>query len=247
MGGPGGVFLTTRWSLIDRVGQGGDTPDHVLINDLIKHYWKPVYCFLRRKGYDNEQAKDLTQGFFTEVVVGRDLIKYADAARGRFRTFLLSALTQYLSGVHRRENAQKRIPKNKLSSLDHLAGIEPSAPADHMTPEQSFHYAWVTELLDKLLTEVEDRCREDGKAKHWQVFHDRVLGPILESTTAPSLTELARIHGIDDPKTVSNMIITVNRRFQAALKRMLRRSVTQNDQIDEELRELRKMLGVSLA
>jgi len=93
-------------------------------------------------------------------------------------------------------------------------------------------------LLDQLLEEVEAKCRTEGKASHWQVFRDRVLQPIMENTPAPSLAEVCQGHGIESVSQASNMIVTVNRRFRAALKRHIRRSVAQDSDVDAEFREL---------
>lgn len=243
MGGTAEAFLTTHWSAIGKIAAGDDTADHALINELLKRYWKPVYCFLRRRGYDNEQAKDLTQGFFQEVVLDRQLIQRADRAQGRFRTFLLTALGQYLARVHRKETAQKRIPKEKLVRLEQISGGDLPEPAGSLTPEQSFNYAWVSQLLDKLLAEVQAKCRTEGKGLHWQVFHDRVLEPIMKNGRAPSLTAICNKYGIEDERKASNMIVTVHRRFRAALKRHLRRSVTGDAEVEEELRELMQMFS----
>ncbi len=243
MGGTFEAFLTTHWSAIDKIAADGDTPDQALINGLLRRYWKPVYCFLRHKGYDNEQAKDLTQGFFEEVVLGQELIKRADQARGRFRTFLLSALEQYLARVRRKEAARKRIPKDKLVALQQIDPAELPEPVGALTPEESFNYAWVSEMLDKLLAEVEAKCRADDMTLHWQVFHDRVLEPIMANTRAPSLREICDRYGIEDERKASNMIMTVNRRFRAALKRHLRRSVTGDADADEELCELMQIFS----
>jgi len=243
MGGSVEAFLTTHWSVIDKIAADGDTPNQALINELLKKYWKPVYCFLRQKGYDNEQAKDLTQGFFEEVVLERDLIQRAEQARGRFRTFLLAALEQYLARVHRKETARKRIPKDKLIQLEQIDPGELPEPVDGLSPEQSFNYAWVSSLLDKLLAEVQAKCLTDDKELHWQVFQERVLKPIMENTLAPSLKEICDRYGIEDEKKASNMIITVNRRFRAALKRYLRRSVSQDVDVDEELHELMQIFS----
>jgi hypothetical protein len=112
MGGERDIFLTTHWSLIEKVGNEGDK-DRALIASLLENYWKPVYCYLRHKGYGNEDAKDLTQGFFHEVVLDRNLVQRADPAKGRFRSFLLHALNQYLINERDKRMAQKRIPPEK--------------------------------------------------------------------------------------------------------------------------------------
>jgi len=123
MGGTKEVFLTTHWSLIEEVkSTGGRDPSPIDL--LLKIYWKPVYCYLRHKGYGNEQAKDLTQGFFHEVVLKRDLVQRAERCKGRFRSFLLHALNQYLTNVQIAEVAKKRIPADKLVPLEMIDPAE---------------------------------------------------------------------------------------------------------------------------
>jgi hypothetical protein len=194
MGGSVEAFLTTHWSVIDKIAADGDTPNQVLINELLKRYWKPVYCFLRHKGYDNEQAKDLTQGFFEEVVLGRELIQQAEQARGRFRTFLLAALEQYLARVHRKETARKRILKDKLVQLDQIDPAELPEPVDGLSPKQSFNYAWVSALLDQVLSDVKRECCEQGMETHWFVFRERIVEPMLNNAEPVSLTDICEEH-----------------------------------------------------
>ncbi|MBE3124006.1 MAG: hypothetical protein IMZ65_04310, partial [Planctomycetes bacterium] len=100
MGGRGESFETTRWTEIVSARAGDDDRRREALDRILARYWKPVYCWLRRKGYGNEAAKDLTQGFFHEVVVKRGLVAKADRARGRFRAFLLTALRRYATSVH---------------------------------------------------------------------------------------------------------------------------------------------------
>lgn len=243
MGGNTEAFLTTHWSVIDEIAADDDTRNQALINELLKKYWKPVYCFLRHKGYDNEQAKDLTQGFFQEVVLTRKLIQHADKAKRRFRTLILSALEQYLARVYRKETAQKRMPKDKLLQLEQIDPAELPDLINGLTAEQSFNYAWLSSLLDELLVEVQVKCHTDDKTLHWQVFYDRVLQPIIENTNPPSLLEICNKYSIDSTAKASNMIITVNRRFRSALKRHLRRAVANDADVNEELRELMQMFS----
>jgi len=122
IGGKGGTFLTTHWSLVEYIQSDGDK-NRELIGLLLDRYWKPVYCYLRHKGYDNEEAKDLTQGFFHEVVLNRNLIQRADQSKGRFRTFLLHALDQHLLNEKRRRTTQKRSPSQNFSPSPLQVGI----------------------------------------------------------------------------------------------------------------------------
>ena len=242
MGGVGEAFLTTHWSIIDNVGLNNDDRNQAMISLLLSKYWKPVYCYLRRKGYDNEQAKDLTQGFFHEVVLGRNLIQKADQSKGRFRSFLLIALNRYLITVKKGETAQKRIQKGKLVSLDVEDLPELCMATSELTAEDSFNYAWVSSLLEEVIKEVEAKCHEDGKTVHWHVFYDRVLEPIMEKTEAPSMKEICRRYGLKSESEASNMMVTVKRRFQRTMKDHLRNLVISEEQVDEEFSEIMRFL-----
>jgi DNA-directed RNA polymerase specialized sigma24 family protein len=238
MGGAGDVFLTTHWSLIENIYGNDEDRNNALIGLLLTKYWKPVYCYLRRKGYDNEQAKDLIQGFFQEVVLGRDLIQKADPSKGRFRSFLLMALNRYLINVRHEETAQKRIPKHRLIPLNEIDLPELPSEVTESTPEDTFNYAWLSVLLEQVIAEVEKKCREQGLTIHWQAFYDKVIQPIMESTDPPTLSDICDKYGVEDQRKASNMIITVRRRFQVALKRHVRNSVISGDEVSDELSDL---------
>jgi RNA polymerase sigma-70 factor (ECF subfamily) len=240
IGGTGGTFLTTHWSLIEGARSGEEAHQRALIGLLMNQYWKPVYCYIRRRGHGNEEAKDLTQGFFHEVVLERHLIENADAVKGRFRSFLLMALDRYLVNEYEQRTAQKRIPRGRLVPLDVVE--PPAVPASlaGSAAEDTFHYAWVSALLERVLKQVEAKCYEEGKIVHWQVFRDRLLRPIMERTTPVPLREICTRHGIDSEVKASNMIITVKRRFQAALMQQLRHSVLSEEHLEEEVEEIRR-------
>jgi RNA polymerase sigma-70 factor (ECF subfamily) len=240
MGGSGGAFLTTHWSLIDGIQSGRDG-NHALIGLLLDRYWKPVYCYLRRKGCDNEQAKDLTQGFFHEVVLNRNLTRRAEQRRGRFRSFLLHALNQYVIDQRREESALKRSAGHRVS-LDIADPPVIPQTISESRPEDSFNYAWKTALLDRVLTRVRSGCCEQGMEIHWKVFHDKVVEPILDNVQTPPLSEICARHAVADEAKASNMIVTVKRRFQAALREHVRNTVTSEDEVDDELREILRLL-----
>ena len=238
IGGAGDAFLTTHWSLIENIYGNDEDRNQALIGLLLTKYWKPVYCYLRRKGYDNEQAKDLTQGFFQEVVLGRDLIQKADQSKGRFRSFLLMALNRYLINVKHEETAQKRIPKHRLLPLNDINPPELPSEITKSTPEDTFNYAWLSALLEQVITEVEDKCRAQGLTIHWQAFYEKVIQPIMENTDPPTLSDICDKYGIEDQRKASNMIITIRRRFQVALKQHVRNSVVSSNELSDELSDL---------
>ena len=241
MGGEREAFLTTHWSLIEGV-KGHVDKDRALIGLLLERYWKPVYCYLRRKGYNNERAKDLTQDFFHEVVLNRSLIERADQSKGRFRSFLLHALNKYLIDEQRKETAQKRIPQAKLVPLE--VSDPPVLPqmVSRLAPEQCFDYAWKTDLLERALTELKQWYFGRGMKTHWYLFRDRLLRPNLEGGKIPAFSQLSERYGIEDEIRASNMLGTVKRQFQKILTKHVHQTVLSGDVADEELKEMFKFL-----
>jgi DNA-directed RNA polymerase specialized sigma24 family protein len=236
MGGAVEVFLTTHWTLIHQIKSDEDK-DRALINLMLERYWKPVYCYLRRKGYDNESAKDLTQGFLHEVVLNRELIHKADRSRGRFRSLLLTALNRYLVNIKESEMARTRIPPDKLVSLEVVDPPELQMITES-NPDDFYHYVWLSALLEQVLYTVKTGCEQDGLEIHWQVFEDRVVRPILQGFASPSLSEVCQKYGIQDEKKTSNMIVTVKRRFHTALKEYVRSTVASDNHIQAELSDI---------
>jgi len=237
MGGERQRFLTTQWSLIENI-QAGQDEDKLLIGFLLEEYWKPVYCYLRRSGYDNEQAKDLTQAFFHEVVLNKDLVGRADKAKGRFRSFLLHALKQYTIKQNLKERVRKRIPKEKMVSLE--VAEPPALPVSltEASVDDSFNYAWISAMMERVLSSVKAECAELRMDTHWTLFYERVVRPILTNRQAPSLTHLCQNYNIENTQTASNMIVTVKRRFRAALEQNVRRTLLEKDQAHDEIVEL---------
>jgi RNA polymerase sigma-70 factor (ECF subfamily) len=242
MGGGQTAFLTTHWSLIESTSTEEKDESRALIGSLLKRYWKPVYCHLRHKGYGNEQAKDLTQGFFHEVVLGRDVIQKADRTKGRFRTFLLVALKRYVIAAQEKESALKRIPRSKLVPLEVVGESGLSPVCTELTPEDSFNYAWVSVLLERVVETVKSECYEDGKTVHWHLFQQRVLDPILSRAEPPSVEELCHKYQVEDQSTASNMIVTAKRRFHKALRKHIRDLVSCDEEVDLELAEIMQFL-----
>jgi len=239
IGGAGQKFLTTHWSMLEDIKKHGDK-ERTLIGMLLERYWKPAYCYLRCKGYDNEKAKDLTQGFFHEVVLDRDLIDRADPSKGSFRTLLLCALNHYVVDDHRKESAQKRIPKDKLVPLDITDLPALLEVIDEFDPAEAFNYTWKADLLERSLSEVKESYLKEGMENHWYVFRDRLLQPLLENKQPASIKEMCRRYSIADEATASHMLETVKRRFQSVLKKQVRQTVLDGQVVEEELKEILK-------
>jgi DNA-directed RNA polymerase specialized sigma24 family protein len=241
------VFQTTCWQDIRAARTADHTHQRMAVAALAERYWRPVYWFLRRKGYDPEASHDLTQGFFQEIVLGHRFLELADPTKGRFRTFLLAALVRYVAGEYRRQKAERRCPHGGIRSLETCRTWEDAEPAV-ADPERIFIYAWATEALERAMKEVREEFCSTGREIYWRVFHEKVVAPITMETDEPSLQELCRIHAVDTEKRASNMIVTAKRRFRSVLRRILAESVARESDVDDEIGELISILsGVDTA
>ncbi len=245
MGGPNRRFETTHWTEILSTRTLDQARRREAIGVVLARYWKPMYCYLRRKGHNNEEAKDRVQGFCLEIALGHDLIQQADPEKGRFRTFLLRSLSRYASNVRRAGAARKRAPAGALFALDDLAATDIPEMSHEATPEEAFHFAWASQLLDGVFAAVEAGCYDNGKQVHWQVFCQRVVVPLIDNTAPPSLAALCEKYHIPDQAKASNMIITVKRRFQAELARQVRQAVSSDVDVEQEIQDLMRILSRS--
>src|SRR5260370_31697816 len=139
LGFRGGGFTKTRWSLVRRAGGENDTDSREALESLCKTYWPPVYAYVRRRGYDHENALDLTQGFFAQLLE-KNYLRAADGKRGKFRSFLLTSVQNYLANEWDKQQAQKRGAGKAPFSLDeeNRSARYPIEPDDNMTPEKNF-------------------------------------------------------------------------------------------------------------
>lgn len=227
------AFPSTNWGLIEEI-QGEDDRQRTLIGLLLETYWLPIYCYLRHRGFDNEAAEDLTQDFLYDTVLVRNLIGRADVEKGRFRSFLLHTLRQYLIDKKRRAQTQKHIPKEKLVSLETVDSSTLSQSLSLPTSEDAYHYAWIRTLLKAVASEVRAVCHRKGMTTHWDLFHEYVLQPAL-SGSSPTLTQLCEKHDLEHTKKVSNMIVTVKRHFRSTLLQHVHSTVDSQEQTTEEL------------
>ena len=243
MGGPDRRFETTHWTQILSARTLDQARQREAIGAVLTKYWKPMYCYLRRKGSNNEEAKDLVQGFCQEIALDRGLLQQADPERGRFRTFLLTSLSNYASNVRQAGATRKRSPAGAMFALDDLAVTDIPKLSHEVTPDEAFNYAWASQLLDDVLIAVRAGCCDNGKNVHWSVFLDRTVTPLLTNTDPPSLSALCTKYKIPDEAKASNMLITVKRRFQAELTRQVRLAVGSDTDVQQEINDLLNILS----
>ena len=231
-----GLFLTTNWSEVRRAGDGEDSRRTEALESLCRAYWHPVYAYVRRRGYQPEDARDLTQGLFLDLL-SRDALAKADQGRGRFRTFLLAALGNYLSKQVERSTAKKRGAGQPVLSLDADSGEEffLRESGETFEPEKLFDRRWAHQMtqisLDRLKTEM-----DDGAGGRFAA-----LRPYLLAEPEPGDYEArARELGLS-VNGVKTAVRRLRARFGVILRDEVTRTVADPGEVDDELAHL---LGV---
>jgi DNA-directed RNA polymerase specialized sigma24 family protein len=238
MGGNQRDFPATEWTQLQGIKRLSEEDRRVVIDRLLARYWKPVYCFIRQKGRDNETAKDLTQGFFFDVVMRRDLFSQADKDQGRFRTFLLAALNCYLTDHWRKAHAQKRSPSQPLQAMtDEVACAIPSQLA-RSSPDIVFQYQWGIELLQQAIQVTKQQYLDGARQAHWQVFQERTLGPTLAGQSPPSYRQICEHLDQVTEQQAQSMEFRVRQRFGKNLREILQRQMADGAEVETEIDEL---------
>src|SRR5215471_17633584 len=133
------IFATTQWNVVSAAGELDSEPSRRALETLCATYWYPIYVYVRRKGHGPDDAQDLTQEFFAQLIAKQHL-RLADRNKGRFRSFLLATLDFFLAREWSRAHRQKRGGQYKFVSLDQPSPEEryQLEPADDDTPEKQF-------------------------------------------------------------------------------------------------------------
>jgi len=239
----GSWFTRTHWSRIAALKADAAEERREALDFLARRYWKPVYLYLRHRGHDEEQAKDLVQEFFL-VALGNDLFAKADPARGRFRNFLLKSLRNLLANAQRDARAKKRCPARGFAAIDELESESQPVVVlkDTATPDEAFHRDWLRELVLRVLRALELECRASGKQTHFELLRQRIIAPVLEGAPAPSLRDLAQRYGLSD-KDVENRVITARRAYQRLLREEIRLYASTDEEVAAEIQDIWRFMA----
>ena len=218
--------------------EGDSAEQHAALTFLMGLYWKPVFFFTRRQGVKEEEAKDLTQTFFLQCL-HRELFSKADPVMGRFRSFLIRSLKNFLNNSRKYAAAGIRRPAGGLVSIDELAADEGTGfePRENETAEDVFNRAWATEVIRQVLRMLEAEYLEAGKSTHVEIFRQRIVFPMLEGAEAPALAVLGARLGISE-KQAGACLVTTRRAYQRLLRDFIRQYAVSDADLREEVRDL---------
>jgi RNA polymerase sigma-70 factor (ECF subfamily) len=242
-------FPSTHWSLVGQAGQMGEMERRRALDELLVRYLPPMIAHLTQaKRLPMDEAEDVLQAFLTEKVVAQNLIRRADSARGRFRSFILASLDNFLSNVKRDSGARKRGGGLVSGGMGEAfaASLGETASPDG-SPADAFDLTWAREVLRQAIEAMRIECESGGRSATWEVFRARVLDPIFADAAPVPYPELVRNFHFESPAQASNALVTANRHFMRVLRRVV--GVYEQDAaaIDAELLDLRRIVAESRA
>lgn len=208
------------------------------LEKLCTRYWFPIYAFIRRNGHDAHQAEDLAQSFF-QFVIERQMLHRAQREKGRFRSFMLASLTNFLHNYHDRLSAAKRGGKHVIISLDeeHAEEILAHEPENAWPPDRSFERGWavtiIRRVMENLRTEYADRSR-------LAVFD--ALQPHLTGEPEPGEYERLSAQLAMETGAIKVTLHRLRRRFGELLRKEVAYTVAQPDEVEDEIRHLLSVL-----
>ena len=227
-------FSTTHWSVVLAAGQEDSALALAALETLCRTYWYPLYAYVRRRGYGEYDAQDLTQGFF-EDLLARKAFAAVVPGRGKFRSFLLASLNHYLAGQHARQQAQKRGGGQSHFSLDALEAerryqIE---PVDGETPEKLFERRWAIAVIDRAMARLEQEFASAGQSLRFE----QLRGLVVEGAERQSYAEVAARLGMSEA-AARRAVQRLRRSFRRAIREEIAQTVPTSSEIEEELRHL---------
>jgi DNA-directed RNA polymerase specialized sigma24 family protein len=233
------LFNTTHWSVVLQAGKVHSAQSTAALEKLCRAYWYPLYSFIRRKGYGEEDAKDFTQQFFARLLERNDL-ETIDPAKGRFRTFLLTALTNFLSNEHDRATAQKRGGGNTLLSLDEIDDehFHRFEAVTDMPPDRLFDVRWATTVMEQALSALQKEMVDAGKAAQFDELKRFLTADAGEGDYA-----MAGQHLNLSSQAVAVSVFRLRQRFRELVRSEVAHTVSTPLEIDQEMRYLCEILN----
>jgi len=233
------VFATTHWSVVLKAGQSNTTQARDALAKLCQTYWYPLYAYVRHRGHSVHDAQDLTQAFFARLLA-RHWVSDAKQDRGRFRTFLLTAMSRFLSDEWDKLRAQKRGGGVALLPLQLDTGETRygNEPADNSTPEQYFERRWALTLLDTVLQRLRGEYEHEGKGALFAALHPTLVGDRELQPYAKLAADLGMQEG-----AVKVAVHRLRKRYRQLLREEIAETMAASEDIDEELHHLFAVLA----
>lgn len=234
-----GRFATTQWSVVLRAGSSDEGESRDALATLCQAYWPPVFTYIRHRGNDPDTARDLTQGFFAALLERRGIAE-ARQERGRFRSFLLGSVKNFLADEHDRQSAVKRGGGRAPISIDDATWesvLAVQEPATHLTPEAIFEQRWALALLERARRDLDDEMERSGGGERFRRLH-----PYLASDATAPYRQLASELNMTE-SAVRVALHRLRHRFGVKLREHVAQTVDDPAKTEDELRHLIQALS----
>jgi RNA polymerase sigma factor (sigma-70 family) len=220
-------------------GSGDSSAARAALATLCETYWYPLYAYVRRRGTSPDDARDLTQGFLMSLLERRDF-EHLRQERGRFRAFLLASLQHFLANDAARRRAQKRGGGAAILPLafDDAEGRYLVEPAESTTPETLYERRWALTVIDRVLNDLRSEWQADGRAAEFDELKSCLLGVNPAGGYAAIAARLETSEG-----AVKTAVHRLRRKFQKALRNDIAETVSDPEDVDDEIRYLVRALG----
>ena len=232
-------FTTTHWTVVLSAREQGSPEAEAALEKLCRTYWYPLYAYVRRQGNDEASAKDLTQEFFARFLQKKRL-DHVQREKGRFRSFLLASLKNFLADERDKARAQKRGGGQTLLSLDDDTAEDRYRlePADNMTPDKLFEQRWVLTLLDQAKARLKEEYAQAGKAN----LYERLRVFEAGDPDAPTYAQVAAELDLTE-SAVKSAAHRLRQRYGELVREEVAHTVGSSAEVDEELRHLISVLS----
>jgi len=241
-------FAPTQWSVILAAGKSQTNPEasRAALAQLCETYWPPLYTFLRARGHSKHDAQDLTQDFFA-YLIERKIYARANREKGKFRSFLLASLKNFLSDARDREQTLKRggghhfvpLHENQTEAVESLLETHHASGQGAIGEDRLFERSWAATLVATTLDRVAAAYKAEGKEN---VFKELRTFLTIGAAPLPTYAQLAVRLGTAE-STLRSHVTRLRARYREVLRAEVRRTVNTEAEVDAELRQLLRVLS----
>jgi len=235
----GVVFTTTHWSLVLAAGCESSPQADMALESLCRTYWPPLFSFLRWRGVERHDAEDIVQGFFANLL-SKEYMPVVDPRKGKFRSFLLASIQNFMSNEGRYRRAEKRGGKVNFISLEDPSVLESDIMSanPNLSPERNYERQWAITLLQTVLLKMRAEAAEKGKIPLFEA-----LKPYLsDEEAALSYRDLASKLGQSEA-SLKMAVSRLRSRYRELLRAEVANTLANPEMVDDELRALYEALS----
>jgi len=233
-------FENTRWSIIARAASADESTRREALDAFVRIYRPACVGFLRQRGFQAEFADEVTQGFFTDVVLARNLLHGAAPDKGRLRSLIRRALENYARDTLRRGMARGRHEAHAARDADDAAqggmhGERGIAPG--------FDGEWARAQLTEAIHRVRERCSTEAHRQGWTIFERAVLLPCVYGTARPEMRDVAAEAGVSDAARGHVLLRETRMRVLQSLEEVVAETIDQPGECEGEVAYIRELLS----